>query len=85
MRKQLMKSGRAFVLIAMVMSAEWAKAEGDSESFNRFGSQFGGPSGLPPQGPQDVGTFQAAFEVRTNTGEGGKQVKQDCAIKGVGH
>ena len=37
-------------------------------------------SGLPPQGPQDVGTFQAAFEVRTNTGEGGKQVKQDCAV-----
>ena len=71
-----MKSGGAFVLIAMVMSAEWAKAEGDSESFNRFGSRFGGTSGLPPQGPQAVGTFQAAFEVRT----GGKQVKQDCAV-----
>ena len=41
MRKQLMKSGGAFVLIAMVMSAEWAKAEGDSESFNRCGSRFG--------------------------------------------
>ena len=27
-----------------------------------------------------MGTFQAAFEVRTNTGEGGKQVKQDCAV-----
>ena len=82
MRKQLMKSGRAFVLIAMVMNAEWAKAEGDSESFNQFGSRFGGPSGLPPQGPQDVGTFQAAFEVRTNSNEypRGKQVKQDCAV-----
>ena len=82
MRKQLMKSGRAFVLIAMVMSAEWAKAEGDSESFNQFGSQFGGTSGLTPQGPQDVGTFQAAFEVRTNTNgdPGGKQVRQDCAV-----
>ena len=82
MRKQLMKSGRAFVLIAMVMSAEWAKAEGDTESFNQFGSQFGGTSGLTPQGPQDVGTFQAAFEVRTNTNGDprGKQVKQDCAV-----
>ena len=77
-----MKSGRAFVLIAMVMNAEWAKAEGDTESFNQFGSQFGGTSGLTPQGPQDVGTFQAAFEVRTNTNGDprGKQVKQDCAV-----
>ena len=82
MRKQLMKSGRAFVLIAMVMNAEWAKAEGDTESFNQFGSQFGGTSGLTPQGPQAVGTFQAAFEVRTNTNGDprGKQVKQDCAV-----
>ena len=77
-----MKSGRAFVLIAMVMNAEWAKAEGDTESFNQFGSQFGGTSGLTPQGPQAVGTFQAAFEVRTNTNGDprGKQVKQDCAV-----
>jgi len=77
-----MKSGRAFVLIAMVMSAGWAKAEGDAESFNRFGGRYGGSSGLPPQGPQDVGTFQAAFEVRTNSNgfPRGKQVKQDCAV-----
>ena len=37
-------------------------------------------SGTPSQSARAPETFQAAFEVRTNTDKGGKQVRRDCAV-----
>lgn len=80
--------------IAHELPAQNSTAE--VEAHNAFGSSFGnngGPggnpggnpdpgSGTPSQPARTPETFQAAFEVRTNTwgDPRGKQVKQDCAV-----